>query len=74
MARPLNMICRAAGTTWPDLSNQHIAMTANLMMDIMSSNSDREVSSCDFCAVSTACRVFSAVLVLYYYWGQAACQ
>jgi len=35
----------------PDLSNQHTTMTANLMMDIMSSNSDREVSSCGFCAV-----------------------
>jgi len=39
------------GPTWPDLSNLHTAMTADLMMDIMSSNSDREVSSCGFCAV-----------------------
>jgi len=51
MARPLDMIGRAAGPTWPDLSNQHSAMTANLMMDIMSSSSDREVSSYGFCAV-----------------------
>jgi len=59
MARPLDMIGRAAGSTWPDLSNQHTAMTADLMMNIMSSNTDREVSSCDFCAVKIAHDVVS---------------
>jgi len=37
MARLLDMMA--------DLSNQHTAMLADLMMDIISSNSDREVSS-----------------------------
>jgi len=39
---------------WPNVARPirpATAMRANLMMDIMSSKSDREVSSCGFCAV-----------------------
>ena len=60
MARPLDMIGRTNGPTWPDLSNQHTAMTADLMIDHIH-NSDHEFNASDFCALSTAFR-FSAQL------------